>query len=97
MVHSSTVGLSFFSLKVTLWLKKYMGLKSVINQLGMKIFMDKKLYHVAGKIANARSSCKHACICPYVEHYEFFVQMVNVYSDAYNTNEKSISNHGEFL
>lgn len=74
-----------------------MGLKSIIGQLGMKILVDKKLYHVAGKIANAHRSCKRAPICPYVEHYEFFVQTMNVYTDAYNTSEKSVSNCGGLL
>lgn len=48
--------------------------------------MSTKFVQVAGKTPSMNTNCKHAHILLHAEHYGFFIQMVNVYTDAYNTN-----------
>lgn len=50
--------------------------------------MSKKFIQVAGKAPSMNTNCKYAHILLHVEYYGFFIQMVNVYTDAYNTNKE---------
>lgn len=62
------------------------GLKNSINELSRKILMSKKLVQVASKTPSMSTNCKHAHIFLHAEHCGFLIQIVNVYTEAYNTN-----------